>query len=217
LFLGVLASGQTPPPSVDWRTKGVVGPVQNGGQTGNVVSLVAAEAISSTGALESGTYKAVNANWLQTCAKQCSGNPDITCYYKWVIARGGACSGVTTNCSCTPDIVVVNYQVVTPNNELELQSAVASAPVSAGIDAGDPAFQLYTGGVFSGPCGIQLDHLVLIVGYGTQGTTPYWILQNSWGTSWGVSGYMLLKRGNSTNSPGQCGIASSASFPEGVL
>lgn len=41
----------------------------------------------------------------------------------------------------------------------------------------------------------NVNHAVVVVGYGTLNNTPYWIVRNSWGTTWGASGYILLKRG----------------------
>jgi C1A family cysteine protease len=56
---------------------------------------------------------------------------------------------------------------------------------------------------------------VLIVGYGddTETKTPFWLVKNSWGSSWGEEGYVKIERSNSQNDPGVCGIAMQPSFP----
>lgn len=68
-------------------------------------------------------------------------------------------------------------------------------------------------GVFTGPCGTDLDHGVAIVGYGvTLQGTKYWIVKNSWGAEWGENGYIRMQRGVEAKE-GVCGIAMEASYP----
>ena len=88
-------------------------------------------------------------------------------------------------------------------------------PVSVAIEADKIAFQGYTGGVITGSaCGTQLDHGVLAVGYGPEGGDDYYKVKNSWGTTWGDKGYILLGRGSQyNNGAGQCGMLMSASYP----
>ena len=62
-------------------------------------------------------------------------------------------------------------------------------------------------------CGTDLDHGVLIVGYGIENMAEYWLLKNSWGAGWGEKGYVKIKRTSSTG-PGICGIQKDASYPK---
>jgi len=76
------------------------------------------------------------------------------------------------------------------------------------------SFFHYRGGIYQDSnCGstiedphipfVDVNHSVLIVGYGEKDGVPYWIARNSWGASWGVSGYFMIKRGSD-----ECGIES---------
>lgn len=96
--------------------------------------------------------------------------------------------------------------------ENQLKNFVANVgPISAWLVAA-PIFQHYNGGVFyDASCsraGQNYNHLVLIVGYGTENGQNYWLMKNSWGTTWGEAGYMkiLMDRGT-------CGIGQFFSYP----
>jgi len=74
---------------------------------------------------------------------------------------------------------------------------------------------MYNGGIInSAKCGTNLDHGVLVVGFGTDASAggDYWLLKNSWGPSWGESGFFRLARTNK-DGPGICGLQMEPSYP----
>jgi hypothetical protein len=72
----------------------------------------------------------------------------------------------------------------------------------------------YTGGIFDNKnCGDSLDHGVLIAGYGSANGSDYWLVKNSWGTSWGEAGYIRFIRASGTGEA-ICGLNLQASYPE---
>jgi len=116
---------------------------------------------------------------------------------------------------CSKAVGLSTYEDV-PSKKLDsLAAAVAKQPVSVAVDAAGSGWQLYRGGVYSGGwfgCGTSLDHGVLAVGYGTSSGKAFWKVKNSWGASWGESGYIRLKKTSGTGA-GTCGIALQASYP----
>ena len=74
--------------------------------------------------------------------------------------------------------------------------------------------EFYKSGIItSDACGTNLDHGVLVIGFGEESKIPFWLVKNSWGPSWGEGGYVKIQRSSSTNDPGVCGIAMQPSFP----
>lgn len=111
---------------------------------------------------------------------------------------------------------IANWTDVPQGDELSLLDALATVgPVSVALDA-SRGWQTYAGGVMAPRTFLgcssspdKADHGVAVVGYGTDPVGgDYWIVRNSWGSSWGEGGYMRLKRGVNA-----CGIANHASYP----
>jgi len=126
-------------------------------------------------------------------------------------AKDGSCQA--SSCTKAFDANVVSgYKDVTKDNKQALMSAVAQQPVAIAIEADKTVFQSYKAGVLTDMCGTNLDHGVLVVGYGTDPKGgDYWKVKNSWGATWGMEGYVLLQRGKT--GAGECGILSQPSYP----
>lgn len=110
--------------------------------------------------------------------------------------------------TCTPLLHpgALTMNAVVPQNETALEEAVAKGPVLVVVDADSFAFKEYTGGILgSKGCGTNVDHVMVLVGYGVSNGIKFWKLKNTWGMSWGESGYMRMSRGDGGSS-GTCGI-----------
>ncbi|XP_076450120.1 cathepsin L-like peptidase [Babylonia areolata] len=214
------------PSEVDWRSKGYVTPVKNQGQCGSCW------AFASTGSLEgqhfkkTGTLVSLSEQNLVDCSRRegnhgCNGG-----FMEWAfayikmnggidteesypyLAREGRCRFSRANVGATD----TGYVDIRRGSESDLQSAVATVgPIAVTIDASKRSFQLYRSGVYYEPtCSSErLDHGVLVVGYGTEDSEDYWLVKNSWGTFWGMNGYIQMARNRNNN----CGIATQACFP----
>jgi len=88
--------------------------------------------------------------------------------------------GQCKEASVNPDFTVTSYTMLPAGDETSLVNAVNKQPVSICVDAS--TWFDYSSGVFDG-CNASpgLDHAVLLVGY----TDTYYIVKNSWNTSWG--------------------------------
>lgn len=96
---------------------------------------------------------------------------------------------------------------------VQLAQALQLGPVSVGVDASGLAFKLYKNGIITKWCGTAIDHAVLLVGYGTDKGTDYWLVKNSWTNTWGEKGYFRVKRDMDSTDEGMCGIQQTPSYP----
>jgi len=229
-------SGAAPPASVDWTTKGAVTPVKNQGQCGSCWSFSTTGSLEGATFIKTGTLYSLSEQQLVDCSTSygnqgCNGGL-MDDAFQYVVANGGLCSeasypytatGPNTcqkSCSVISESAIKGYTDVTADSDLALEQAIAVGPVSVAIEADKSVFQFYSSGILTGLCGTQLDHGVLAVGYGQEGTQYYWKVKNSWGASWGEAGYVRIVKpeGSSGADPygmgkGECGILSDPSYP----
>jgi len=212
------------PESIDWRNAGIVTPVKNQEHCGSCWSFSATGAMESAWAKSKGNLISLSEQELVDCVKQdhgCHGG-EMNDAFEYAI-ENNICTeyqdpyrGIEGKCiKCNSYIRFSECKNIPNNNQIALKEAVATyGPVSVSIQADQKIFQYYTGGIIKDEsCGRNLDHGVLIVGYGEENGDKYWIVKNSWGENWGENGYVRILRSDKEFDPGICGIAMQASFP----
>jgi cathepsin L len=216
------------PVSFDWRSAGAVTAIKNQGQCGSCWSF------STTGSVEACHFFAaknlvgLSEQNLMDCSTSqgnqgCEGGlmtqamdyiisnkgVDTEASYPYT-AADGTCAFNPSNVGAT----LKSYTNVKTGSEQDLQTKVALGPTSVAIDASHSSFQFYSSGVYNEPdCSTsQLDHGVLAIGWGVDSGSDFWLVKNSWGTSWGLKGYIEMTR-DTTGNTNQCGIATMATLP----
>ena len=215
------------PESVDWIKKNAVTPVKNQGNCGSCWSFSATGAIEGAWAIKYDKLFSLSEQQMIDCSRSygnfgCQGG-EMESAFKYAIesplcteeddpyvAQNRECN----NLDCTPVVNLTACNYLTPNDQLHMKEVVFKQPVSVAIEADASIFQFYSGGVITDEtCGTNLNHGVLVVGYGIENNIPYWLVKNSWGEEWGDYGYVKILRSDNSNDKGICGIAMDPSIP----
>ncbi|KAI9120344.1 hypothetical protein K1719_007377 [Acacia pycnantha] len=215
------------PSSLDWRKKGVVTGVKDQQDCGSCWAFSTTGAIEGINAIDTGKLISLSEQELVDCDTTndgCEGGY-MDYAFEWVISNGGIdketdypYTGRDGTCNITKEerkVVSIDGYTDVTQTESALLCATVKQPISVGMDGSALDFQLYTGGIYDGDCSSDpddIDHAVLIVGYGSEDGEDYWIVKNSWGTDWGLDGYFLLIR-NADEKYGKCAIDYMASYP----
>ena len=210
------------PASIDYRQRGAVGPVIDQGSCGSCWACAVAAMCESVRYLYSAPnasggrlgYLDLSVQQLLECARSygCEGgDPAVAAAY--ASSRGLMAdadypykTAVTGTCRYSEAAVRTRFAGIVrlpAGDEAALARAlVERGPIAVAVDASSNAFRYYGGGIVASACGSRLNHAVLLVGY----DRASWLIQNSWGTGYGVDGYVRIAR----NARNMCGVASYA-------
>ncbi|KDO33340.1 hypothetical protein SPRG_02147 [Saprolegnia parasitica CBS 223.65] len=214
-----LTQAQEEATEIDWTTSACMSPVRDQGVCGSCWAFAAVGAVEAAHCLVTNSLVDFSEQQLVSCASSagygCRGGwPNLALDY---IAQTGLCteaafpyaSGSTgkngrckNNCSKTKVLVGKSVNI---QGEGALQTALDKQPVTVVVEAGNNVWRNYKSGVVQSCPGAQSDHAVLAVGYGTKDGVQHFKIKNSWGASWGESGYIYLQRG--VAGKGMCNVA----------
>jgi len=209
------------PTSFDWCGTDKVTPVKNQGQCGSCWAFSCTETVESVWAVAGHTIPVLSEQQIVDCDTLDDGCDGGWPYdaYKYLMTAGGQdteasypYTGVDGTCKFKKaDIAasLTSWKYVTENkNETEMAEYVMSnSPISVCVDA--ETWQLYQNGVISANCGRSIDHCVQITGWNVESSMTAWHVRNSWGTDWGMNGYLWVKMGGNI-----CDIAAVVTVPE---
>jgi C1A family cysteine protease len=199
------------PPSVDWRNNGgnFVTPVKNQGSCGSCW------AFATTAALESKAMISFNTpgkppNLSEQIVLSCSGAGDCQnggsisgasnflvstgtnkeTYYPY-LGKNGYCLNASSNWTYRP-FMASGWSSVSQDLTALKSAIYSNGPVVVTM-AVYTDFFYYGGGVYQPTWGyLEGYHAILAVGYNDDAPVPYFIVKNSWGTTWGASGYFKI-------------------------
>lgn len=211
---------------LDYRKKGVVNDIKDQGSCGSCWAFSAIQSVESVYALKTGKLLSLSEQNLVDCVTKCNGcygglmNVALDYVIEYQHGKFNKESdypyiGHKKSCSFDAQKAVASissYIHVVKDDEDDLQAKIAQyGPASVAIDASHYTFQLYRKGIYNEKeCSLYfLNHGVGCVGFGKENNIDYWIVRNSFGTTWGENGYIRMSK----NKNNQCGIASMAIIP----
>ena len=211
---------------VDWRAEGYVTDIKDQQQCGSCWAFSSVVALEAAHFKKTGKLVSLSEQDLVDCVPSCDGCdggwPSVAIEYTINSTQKGIDSELSYpyvrydescsyNSSNVGEIASELFKIPKGNFDLLINAVLTQGPISVAIDASDPNFMMYKSGIYQmGNCDPNsLDHAVAVVGFGVDMKGQrYYIVKNSWGTDWGMDGYIYF----SADSPNMCGISEDACF-----
>lgn len=204
--------------SIDWRKKGVISDVKDQGACGSCWAFSTTGSLEAAYAMKGGEKPLFSEQELVDCSRDydnygCGGGLmgsafDYIKDHKIGVESEYSYEAVDGQCRAsktTKRFEIASHRALSPANVNQLSQEIVNQPVSVALEV-DGGFQRYTSGIYdgSGGCTDRLNHGVLLVGQGEEDGQNFYIVKNSWGSSWGDNGYIRMTIGTGS---GTCGIA----------
>ena len=212
---------------VDWRARRVVTPVISQGQCGDSPYWGAVNALESAWSLAGNALVPLSVQQVTDCSRSfgisgCGGGYMSYTYDYLIKGSKGIMSAAdypytATDgpCKFKPYQITATlraYHEIDARDCDGLLNALGYRPVASAIAA--TYIASYQSGIYNDPrCGVNINHGVSLVGYGTEGHHDYWIVRNSWGSEWGELGYIRLAMSGASSEPGMCGVCLLNDYP----
>lgn len=216
MWTGSLVSIATLPTDVSWRNLSVSTHVPNQGGCGSCWAFATKAMLEAQYQKHSGHAINVSAQELVSCVanpQQCGGaggcaGATAELGMAYIVASGihaepnvpytaqtGTCASVTSAAGTKLAMTgLTGWKNLDANKYAPLVQAVAtSGPVAIAMSTS--GLSSYSSGIYTG-CSSDwtVNHAVTLYGYGLQGGNKYWLIRNSWGSSWGEGGFFRLQR-----------------------
>ncbi|XP_005149064.1 cathepsin O [Melopsittacus undulatus] len=209
------------PKKFDWRDKKVIAEVRNQQTCGGCWAFSVVGGIESAYAIKGNNLEELSVQQVIDCSYNnygCSGGSTVSAL-NWLNqtkvklvrdseytfkAQTGLCHYFGHSDFGVSIAGFAAYDFSDQEEEM-MRMLVNWGPLAVTVDA--VSWQDYLGGIIQYHCSSgRANHAVLITGFDRTGSIPYWIVQNSWGPTWGIDGYVRVKIGSNV-----CGIADTVS------
>lgn len=213
------------PASFDWRSKISLSPVRDQLHCGSCYAFSALATIEAQMMIKFGRNYELSVQEIVDCAGEfntfgCEGGVKFRVFD--YVAKTGVALEKDYEYEASPgacraekfkkiQIPLKGYGEVESFDEEELKKALVTVgPISVSLDINHETFMRYSQGIFFEPnCTSDTNHAAVLVGYGSENSEDFWIIKNSFGVTWGESGYMRLAR----NRNDHCGVTSESFYP----